>query len=300
MTPPKPVPDSVDHLQRWMFEAVTHPGGLDSGLAAVGLPDAGLEGVVLPSDTLTAFDRLEIYADMYFLRLIDIMADEYPTVVYLLGDDLFRAQCRLFLRDHPSRSYQLNRLSPEFPGWLAQRPTGEIRHQAFAVDLARVERAMEDIFDAPEKERIAPEAVAEIGPDQWADTRLEVIPAHRALTLDHPVTPFMDAARQDRHEDVPEPPDAGSASEPCHVLVWRQSWRVWRKHQHPAQAAILGALATGAPLGEAVQSAAADLPGVDPAWLIARLGEWFSQWAQDGLFCGVGAPTGRDQSLSGR
>ncbi len=40
-------------------------------------------------------------------------------------------------------------------------------------------------------------------------------------------------------------------------------------------------------LGQAVQTAAADLPGVDPAWLIERLGQWFSEWAGDGLFSGV-------------
>ena len=315
MPDPSP-PGSVDKLQRWMFDAVSHPGGLDAGLAAAGVPPPGLEAIVLPSETLPAFDRLEIYADMYFLRLVEILAAEYPTVRHLIGPDVFDAQCRLFLQDHPSRSYQLTRLSAAFPAWLAARPARSarpaehaVRHQAFAADVAQVERAMEEVFDAPAQPPIPPETVAAIPPDQWPDTVLTVIEAHQLLTLDHPVNDYITATKEGRHADVPSPtptqPGGDGHAEPgkAHCLVWRQGWQVWRKDHHPAQHAILTALAAGAALGDAVQTAvqtaaqtavqtaAADLPGTDPAWLIAKLGEWFQQWSADGLFCGVHPPS---------
>ena len=61
----------------------------------------------------------------------------------------FEAACRAFLVAHPSGSYQLNRLSAPFPEWLATAPEAEGPHRDFAADVARVERAMEDVFDDP-------------------------------------------------------------------------------------------------------------------------------------------------------
>ncbi len=273
-------PASVDRLQRWMFEVIRHPGGLEAGLAASGAGTDELARMVLPSDTLSAFERLEIYADMYFWRLVDILVEEYPTVRRILGPEGFEATCRAFLVDHPSASYQLNRLSEPFPEWLAGRPEADGPHRDFAADVARVERAMEDVFDDPAVEPVAPDAVAALAPEAWGDAHLEIIPAHRRLALGHPVNAYITAVAEARHVDIPEPA-------PTATLVWRQGWRTWRKDQHPAQDATLGALAEGRTLGEAVQAAAADLPGVDPQWLISSLGRWFEEWAADGLFSAI-------------
>jgi hypothetical protein len=269
-----------------MLDAITHPGGLEKGLAATHLSLEELESRVLSSQTLGAFDRLEIYADMYFMRLVEILEGEYPTVRSVIGADVFDEQCRLFLSDHPSRSHRLTDLSLSFPAWLAERSEGTVRQGAFVADLARVERAMEVVFDGPQAEPVAPDAFAALPPESWGDAKLEVIPAHQQLILGHPVNEFITAVMEGRDEEIPAPAD-----EPLHVLVWRQDWRAWRRDQHPAQHAILGTLASGASLGEAVQAAAANLPGVDPAWLIERLGEWFEQWTTDGLFCRISNST---------
>ena len=68
-----------------------HPEGAEAGLRSQAahrlLPAAARDpsAVVLPSKQLSAVERLEIYAHMYFARLVEVMEAEYPSVRQLLG-----------------------------------------------------------------------------------------------------------------------------------------------------------------------------------------------------------------------
>ena len=85
---------------------------------------------------------------MYYARLVEVMTAEYPTTRQILGDDVFERACRRYVERHPSTARTLQRLSTGFPAFLTRHlPAG--RRNALAVDVARIERAMEDVFDAP-------------------------------------------------------------------------------------------------------------------------------------------------------
>ena len=85
---------------------------------------------------------------MYYARLIEVMEGEYPTTRQILGEHAFAASCRRFVAKNPSRTRTLNSLSAKFPDFLARTLPRSGRH-GLAVDVARIERAMEDVFDAP-------------------------------------------------------------------------------------------------------------------------------------------------------
>ena len=76
------------------------------------------------------------------------MEAEYPSVRQLLGPAAFATACRRFVAKHPSRSRLLNGLSADFPDFLA-RTLPRTKRKGLAVDIARIERAMEDVFDSP-------------------------------------------------------------------------------------------------------------------------------------------------------
>lgn len=69
----------LDRIERWMQAVVMHPGGAAQGLATVKarayLPQAArdLESVVTRSKQLSALARLGIYAEMYYLRLLEVL-----------------------------------------------------------------------------------------------------------------------------------------------------------------------------------------------------------------------------------
>src|SRR5262245_58822208 len=144
-------------LERWMQAVIMHPGGAEAGIRArparalVGEGATALERVVLPSKQLTPVERLEIYAHMYYARLVEVMEGEYPTTRQVLGAHEFASHCRRFVARNPSRTRTLGSLSAKFPDFLA-RTLPKSNRNGLAVDVARLERAMEEVFDAPRAE----------------------------------------------------------------------------------------------------------------------------------------------------
>lgn len=275
-------------LERWMQTVVMHPQGAAAGVRShparrlVPAAVSQLESVVLPSKSLSSVERLDIYAHMYFARLIEILVAEYPTTRQLLGADAFDASCRHYLARHPSRSRTLNRLSERFPDFLARRLPRTNRN-GLAVDVARIERAMEDVFDAARAEPMTPGQFAAIGADRWERLRLEITPALRLLELRYPANAYMNAVRGGGMPRLPRP-------RPSFVIVYRRGFQVFRRDQTPDQFRLLAALASGRTLGAAVRAGIGQSARAER--LAARLGEWFRDWAAAGIFVGVAEKRG--------
>jgi hypothetical protein len=278
----------LERLERWMQAVVMHPQGAARGLLAPGaralLPTAArnLESVVTRSKQLPALDRLGIYADMYYLRLIEVLTAEYPTTRTILGAPAFEQACRAFLARHPSTERTLQSLSVDFPRFLNRHLRGRKRAR-LAVDVARIERAMEDVFDAP---RVAPlgfEALQRIPADRWGDVRLTLTPALRLLTLDSPADAYMTAVRSRRR--VP-----ARGARPSFVIVYRHNLRAWRMTVTREQFQLLELVGDGWPIGRAVYRSCRKLR-VRADRLPALLARWFRDWSAAGLFVGITEPT---------
>lgn len=268
-------------LERWMQAVVMHPEGAEAGVRSLParrlIPAAAarLESVVLPSKSLTSVERLGIYAHMYYARLIEILEAEYPTTREILGPVAFQEACRRFLARHPSRSRTLNSLSERFPAFLA-RHLPRSHRSGLAVDVARIERAMEDVFDAARAEPLTPGQFAAIGADGWERTRLKVTPALRLLMLRYPANAYMSAVRTGGTPRVPRP-------RPTFVIVYRCGFQVYRRDQEPEQYKLLSVLAEGRTLGAAVRASIGRRPASADR-LAYRLGAWFREWAAGGIF----------------
>src|SRR5262245_57860218 len=96
---------SLDRLQRFLQGVIVHPGEVAE---ALGSPEVrgeiegnALADVLLPSQTLTAEERIAIYHAMYPLRMYDALAGDYPGLEHFLGDDGFRALVHDYTLVHP-------------------------------------------------------------------------------------------------------------------------------------------------------------------------------------------------------
>jgi len=268
---------ALDTLERWMQAVVMHPDGAAAGvrasrarrLLAAGARDLGQ--VVQPSKQLTSLERLEIYAHMYYARLVEVLEAEYPTVRQVLGPDTFEAACRGFVAKYPSRSRLLNGLSARFPDYVA-RTLPRTHRSGLVVDIARIERAMEDVFDAPRAEPLSAAEFAAVG----ERSRLRVNPALVLLELEYPANAHMNALRRGERPRVPRP-------RPSHVIVFRRDFQVLRREQEPDQFRLLQALAAGKPLASAVRASLGRRSG-NPGRAAERLRGWFAEWAGAHLF----------------
>jgi len=274
----------LDTLERWMQEIVMHPDGAVAGVRAAParriLPVAvgKLEKVVLPSKSLSSIERLDIYAHMYYARLLEILGDEYPTTRQILGNEAFWKASRRFLERNPSRQRTLNHLSDRFPAFLSRHlPPGG--RSGLATDVARIERAMEDVHDAPQAESLTAAEFTAIGPAQWQYVKLRLVPALRLLDLRFPANEYMNALRAGKKPRLPRP-------RATFAIVYRRDFRLFRRDQEPGQFRLLAALARGRTLEEAVRKSVSRRGG-DADTLAATLGTWFREWAAAGIFCAI-------------
>ena len=271
-------------LERWMQEVVMHPAGAAAGVRAAParrlLPVAAsrLESIVLPSTSLSSVERLDIYAYMYYARLLEILGEEYPTTRKVLGDDVFWKACRRFVERNPSRHRTLNHLSDRFPLFLSRHPPPGNR-RGLAADVARIERAIEDVYDEARTAPLTAEDFATIDAGEWERIRLRVAPALRILALRFPANDYINAVRAGRKPSLPRP-------RRTYVIVYRRDFQVFRREQSVGQFRMLTALARGRTLGEAVRMGISGSGG-DPDELAATLGAWFREWAAARIFYGI-------------
>lgn len=259
--------EELERIQRWFHTAITRPAAM---------PD-DLDEIVLPSQALNPTERLSIYADMYFDRLIDILADEFPTVRHLLGTQNFATVAKEYVLSYPSTHYSLALLGKKFPRFLREEISEvEYPQRNFAGAIAMVERTMEDVFDEQQDDPLLFEELQSIKPESWNQVRLKTISALRLLQLPYPVNDYISAVRDGRSTVIPD-------EDRSFIVIYRLDYRIWRKDLDEQQFTLLSELHAGSALGEALV-ACAELPGSEPETLVSSIYEWFRDWSAEGFF----------------
>jgi hypothetical protein len=271
----------LERVQRWMQAVVVHPGDVDEALAsedaAREIPGDRLTDLVKPSKTLTASERVEIYHGMYLLRMEEALASDYPAVKHYLGDNEFWDIVKDYVQVHPSRSYTLNRLGDHFPIFLLEE-SGR-KDALFLQDLARLELAITEAFDAEESPVLDAEAVQSIPAERWPGARLKPTASFRLLTFRHRVLEHLDAMKRDQ-------PSPSPSRKSERVAVYRRDYSVYRTGLSKAEYELLSSLAGGRTLGEAVAAAASRLKSAESQ---KKIFKWFRDWISEGMFSAVEA-----------
>ena len=283
---------TLDELQRWMQAVVTHPRGVVAGIESdqaheqIALVPKQAERIVTRSRALSALERLNIYNQAYFARLLECLRHEYSVLAAALGEQLFDAFALGYLESHPSTSYTLGFLGADFPEHLAAtRPPREVGTGSnadwpeFMIDLARLERVVNEVFDGPGVEGqplLDSGRLEAISPERWPAARLVCAPCLRVVALQFPVNDYFTAVRLHQAVRIPQP-----ALE--FVAVTRRDYRVLRYTMDLAQYELLRALIAGEPVGTAIERAAAVSSSANEI-LATQVGEWFENWTANGFF----------------
>ncbi len=287
---------SLDVVQRWFQAVVTHPEGVEGGVASeeaqrlIRLNRSELEAVIGRSRNLTAAERMGIYANAYYARLLECLASFFPMLQKALGADVFEGFAFEYLQHYPSKSYTLDRLGESFARFLQEtRPEPEEGEEAgtvgwpdFLIDLTVFEWNLNQVFDGPGvegKPLLTAELLQSFPAESFAEARLIPVPCLRLLAFRFPVNAYYTAARHAEEGEDPPIPDP----EPEHVALTRRDFVVRRFPLNAAQHALLEKILAGAPVGEAI-AAAAEISGLDDEALGAELQAWFRLWVAEGFF----------------
>jgi hypothetical protein len=240
---------SLRELQARFYEAVV----FDDPTALAGLVRAP-----------AAEHRIDVYRNNAREAFRKALAADYPVIERLVGGECFRGLARHYMREHPSRSGDLQGYGHEFAAFLAGR-YGDGPHDYLA-DVARLEWAYQEVLGAPDASPIAVERLAAYVPEELETLRLRLHPALRLVRSGYPILRIWQLNQPDA--DPQSRIDLASGGDA--VLVRRLPDHVELRRLESGDYALLDALRAGAGLAAAVDCAVAAAPDFDLEHALAR------------------------------
>lgn len=275
------LPLPLAQFQSWMQAVLVHPDGTRLALEApesrrfVAPEDAST--VVRDRGGLDAAQRLQIYAGMYPVRMRDALRSDYPALAELLGERRFGELVADYVAVHPSRSFTLARLGDHLPEFLAS--WGSPRRRGLRTDVARLEQAGAQVFDAEETAPMDAQALQALPAGDWPNVQLRPAATFRLVRVRPGAVDVLDAVL----EGSPVPARAGHGR--VEVAYYRRNFVVLRRTMGPFDGHLLASLAAGETVGSALERAGKVFPGASPSTEI--LSGWFAEWTRLGLFSGI-------------
>jgi len=232
----------------------------------------------LPSSRLSAAQRVDIYREQFWLRHEDSLTEDFPGTRALLGpkwDDIVRG----YLQQFPPTTPSLRELGFQLPDYFENQGSLE----PSVLDMARLERAYLEVFDAPDEPPLDPARVAALLPEQWPLVELGTSGALRLLELGSQAADLRRALRAGALGEIAE------RVEPVYLVVYRRELGLWDKEISRTAYELLGRLASGQALGAACEATAEQRPEAARE-LDTQLGAWFADWARLGWITRVVVP----------
>ncbi len=170
----------------------------------------------LPANSRTTPDVLfGVYRNAYLGRLVEVARHEYPVLAAYLGDEIFNAELAAYYRAHPSRSPNARWAAYGLPDYLATAAIGADHPEV--ADLARLERALADAFDATDAPTLDLPALVEIAGASWDTLVFEPNPSAQLLELSSNAFAIWQAIKAET-----ESPAAAKLGESQALFIWRQ------------------------------------------------------------------------------
>ena len=225
--------------------------------------DRPVPGTVTSHTARAPYKRFAVYRNNVVAGLIEALRTQFPATERIVGNDFFAAMARVYVVAKPPRSPILVGYGDGFPGFIASfAPAADVPYLA---DVARLEVARTRAYHAADAAPLDPSIWQGLDPDTLLGVRVALHPAVAILRSAHPIVTIWSM-------------NAGEAAlasiEDCgaeDALVVRPQLDVEVRRLPVGGAAFLGALATGATLGDAARSAAADHGEFDLAANLAGL-----------------------------
>lgn len=228
------------------------------------------------------------YRHAYGARLNEALRDNFEILALAIGDEAFDALGAAYRRQHPSTVPSIRWFGHRLAEFMADevaQDSGLVPHPAF-VDLARMDWALREAFDAADAPVLGREALAGVAPEQFTMLRFTPHPSLRLVAMDWAIEAAWSALRA--HD--PASGDAPELSEPqahAHqLLVWRRGLETLWRSLDPPEARLLQALLRGEPFAALCEHAATASGSEDQAAVIAATA--LAQWLQDGLLSATG------------
>jgi len=187
--------------------------------------------------------RMGVYSNAYYGRLVEVLAEDYPAVQALLGEEAFTSLCHDYIQAHPSTHYSLRWFGQHLQTFIASAP--DTRGRPFLVELACLEWSFVNAFDALDAKVLDETAVTRIAPDAWPGITMTFHPSIHLVDYYWNIPDLWRAVRD--KDTIPLPEELPEMSS---CLIWRQDLVTRYRILEPYEAAALKAAMQGASFAE--------------------------------------------------
>ena len=242
--------------------------------------DRDILPAIVEGPRLDATGRLDIYANGYRLRLIEILDADYPALRILAGDDLFGQLATAYINAHPSLFPNARWFGVHLPGFLATDPAYD--SQSLLAEMAAFEWAVSLAFDSADDPVLAIADLANLPGEAWSTLRFCVHSSLQRLQLTSNVPAFWHAVT--REEDLPAP---GQSAEVTTWIVWRRDLGTYFRSLDNDESAALNTIVTEGNFAELCEKLCDwHEPEAVPAYAMILL----KRWIDEGLLSGLRPP----------
>ena len=285
-----------------MAKAITRPL-VDDSIARKWVDGSSMDtfasSFIKPSGKMTSLERLEVYNQQYWYRLLDSLRDDFPGLLSVLGDERFTELSIAYLTKYPSRSFTLRNLGEHLEEFVKKEDSGffKKRDKKLILDVVSFEWAEIQAFDAEKRTGLDWDKYSSLA---GTDPRFEIQPYVFILSLDYAVDEFLlkrrkfaDSRTVVTARRVGCESKSAQLSKPkkqkTNVVIHRQDNSVYYKRINIVEYKVLAAIKAGASLTEACATIRAqDLElAYGSSEAVDSLGESFSNWTRLGWFCAI-------------
>ncbi len=218
-----------------------------------------------------------VYRYAYGSRLVEALRNDHELLHRYLGDETFDEMGHAYVKARPSGNPNLRWFSQGLPEFL--KSTAPYSGHPELFELAALEKALNDAFDAAEGEVVELADMAGFAPEAWSDLRFVPHPSAARLELATNAAAIWLALKNDE-----TPPEAAALAEPTHLLIWRQDVTPMFREIPAEEAMMWDEAARGIPFGVLCEMIATY---DDPDGAAARGAGYLHGWITAGLLTDV-------------
>jgi hypothetical protein len=253
---------------------------------------ASTVAAILPRGSQGPSERLSIYNEQYWFRLLTVLQDDFPLLSSVMGHWEFNRLATAYLDAHPSRLSYLEGLPWGLPDFLinpsepvsARFPSSRLLSSRLQ-KCAELDLAAFRAFHAPGREPLDPRRLDPESAERIGSSRLELQPWLTLIEEEENLAESRRAVLEGA--GMPElRPGKG------HWAVCRREGAVEWLSLPPLRFALLAHLQAGESLESACDAVGGGLEDGEGEAFAAGLGPAFAEWTARGWFVHPGAPQG--------
>lgn len=277
------VPQSLKREQQWFGSIIGRPIDEDSRMNPISPSGKPMEEEaaqhIMPSPTLRPAQRIQIYNQQYWWRLLNTLHESFPLLTRLFGYyDFNRSIGFPYLTKYPPRHWSLGYLGDRLPRWCAEEYVG--KDKKLVSDAALLDWAFTYSFVTA---RMSPIRGNEVQNETDAagllDKRLYTQPYVYLFKMDYHLFNFREEfIKQDPDHWINNPFPEMDTSKKFHFVMFRNprndvAWKEISDGEH----FLLSRFVEGATIDEACQALEEQGAAYCDA-AMEHLQEWFQEW----------------------